>query len=207
MKQLIPGNSSAYINESGTLVLTADKGLELVGDAVLYQDANVGSLVLVTGGTLPGVVELLESDGGSSGIYMRGFAANEQGSGSIEFPHDYKEGTDIVFHVHWAGQDAPSGTDNVRWQLTYSVTRDGVVTPATTTVVAADDTAFDTQYEWMRTDVATITGTNFKIGDQFNFTLTRIAASGDAYAGEAIVATLGFHYQTDTLGSRLIGTK
>jgi hypothetical protein len=181
--------------------------LTLLGTATVFNDANVGSLVLVTGGTLPGVVELLESDGGSSGIYLRGFAVNEQGSGAIEIPHDYKEGSDIVFHIHWVGQDAPSGTDNVRWQLTYSVTRGGVVTPAATTVVAAADIAYDTQYKWMRSDVATITGTTFLIGDQFNFTITRIVATGDAYAGEAVVATLGLHYECDTMGSKTITTK
>lgn len=195
-KRLVSGTDSLVMDEYGALV-----------SRQMWNDANVGSLVLVTGGTLPGVVEILESDGGASGIYSRGFDIGEQGSGSIELPHDYKEGTDIVFHVHWVGQDAPTGTDNVKWQLTYSVTRDGVVTPATTSVVAATDTPYDTQYEWVRTDVATITGTNFKIGDQFNFTLTRIAADGDAYGGEAVVATLGFHYQCDTLGSRQIGTK
>ena len=56
----------------------------------------------------------------------------------------------------------------------------------------------------LRTDFAAITGTNFKIGDQLMFTLTRVASTGDAYAGEALIATAGIHYEVDTVGSRNI---
>lgn len=199
--------ATGTITATNDLTVTCGTDKTLILSETVYNDANVGSLVLVTGGTLPGVVELLESDGGSTGIYSRGFAVGEQGSGAIEFPHDYKEGSDIVFHVHWVGQDAPTGTDNVKWQLKYSVTRFGAVTPATTTTVSATDTAYDTQYKWMLTNVATITGTDFKIGDQFNFSLLRIAADGDAYGGEAVVSTIGFHYECDALGSRTITAK
>jgi len=45
------------------------------------------------------------------------------------------------------------------------------------------------------------------IGDQFMFTLTRVAATGDAYAGDALIETAGIHYQVDTIGSRAIATK
>jgi hypothetical protein len=177
----------------------------LVLDTGVYNDANVGSLVLQTGGTLPGIVEIVDNAGAGTGIYTRGFAVNEQGSGSIEIPHDYKEGTDLVFHIHWGGNDAPTGTDKVKWQLTYSIAREETTTPAVTTDSAETD--YDTRYEWKRTDVETIAGASLKIGDQVNFTIKRIAASVDEFGGEALAATIGFHYQCDTLGSRSIGTK
>jgi hypothetical protein len=69
------------------------------------------------------------------------------------------------------------------------------------------DTPFDTQYENVRSDFAAITGTNLKIGDQMMFNLYRVAADGDAYAGDALIETAGIHYQVDTLGSRTIGAK
>ena len=50
-------------------------------------------------------------------------------------------------------------------------------------------------------------GTPVRIGDQFLFTLERVAATGDAYAGDALVATVGIHYECDTVGSREIITK
>ncbi len=176
----------------------ANKTIELQN--VVYNDANVGALVLITGGTLPGIVEWLNSVGGATGIYTRGFAVGEQVSGSIEIPHDYKNGTDLTFHVHWGVNDAPSGTDYVKWELTYSVTRDSVVFPAATVIVK--ETSVDTQYKCLRSDFTAITGTNFLIGDQFDFTLKRIASAGDAFSGEALTRTIGFHYQCDTIGSR-----
>ncbi|KKN41881.1 hypothetical protein LCGC14_0718760 [marine sediment metagenome] len=35
--------------------------------------------------------------------------------------HDYKEGSNITFHIHWQGIAAPSGTDKVKWQLIFTV--------------------------------------------------------------------------------------
>jgi hypothetical protein len=37
--------------------------------------------------------------------------------GSFEIPHDYKEGTDLVFHIHYGINDAPTGTDQIRFNL------------------------------------------------------------------------------------------
>jgi hypothetical protein len=147
----------------------------------------------------------VDEAGANTGIYTVGFAIGEEGSGSIEIPHDYKQGTNITFHVHWGANDAPTGTDYVKWQLTYTVAKDSATLDAATPIVK--ETAYDTQYEWLRTDFDAITGTNFVIGDQFLFSLKRIAADGDAFGGEALVATIGFHYECDTVGSRTITAK
>jgi hypothetical protein len=169
----------------------------------VFNDANVGSLVLVSGGTLPGVVEWIDTDAAATGIYTRGFAVNESGSGSIEIPHDYKEGSNITFHVHWGVVDAPTGTDYVKWQLKYFVSDPHITS---TTPIVVEDTA-PAQYHKKRTDFAAISGTGILIGYQFNFNIARIAAVGDAFAGEAYVETIGFHYEADTIGSSTIIVK
>jgi hypothetical protein len=174
----------------------------LVLNPVVYNDANVGGMALRAGVTTPPITQWVDNLGANTGIYGLGFAALDEANGSIEIPHDYKEGTDIVFHIHWGANAAPSGTDYVKWQLTYSMnfeTTEATTSPATVIVI---ETAYDTQYQHKRSDFPTITGTNFKIGDQINFNIKRIAAAGGAYAGVAIAETIGFHYQTDTLGSR-----
>ena len=76
---------------------------------------------------------------------------------------------------------------------------------ATTTIVKEVD--FDTQYEFLRANFAAITGTNFLIEDQFLFQLSRITASADEYGGDALIATVGLHYEIDTIGSRIVNTK
>jgi hypothetical protein len=199
-------NNTGVVMSPNDLHFNCTAAKTIVLDIPVYQDANVGALVLRTGGTAPGVVQIVDEAGANTGIYAVGFAEGEQGSGAIEIPHDYKQGTDLIFHVHWGANDAPTDTDQVEWELTYTLSREGT-TLNPVAVITTNDIAYDTQYEWMRSDFPTITGTNFLIGDQFLFTLKRIAAAGDAFAGETLVATIGFHYQVDTLGSRAVGTK
>jgi hypothetical protein len=198
------GEDTINITTGGVLIAHVDTAT-LVLDDTVWKDANVGALLLKTGGTLPGTVEWLDNDGDATGIYTLGFAVNEEGSGAIEIPHDYKEGTDITFHVHWGTNNAPTGTDYVQWQLTYTVAVEGDT--LADSVAITKETAIDTQYETMRSDFTAITGTAFNIGDQFVFTIKRIAAVGDAFAGEVLVHSLGFHYEVDTIGSRTITTK
>jgi hypothetical protein len=189
----------------------AQKTLEL--QTTVYRDINLGAAMLsLPVATQPDEVEIDDEAGNPTGIYTWGFAVNELVSGVFEMQHDYAEGTDITFHIHWGGNDAPTGVDNVQWQLTYTITRDDNTINAPTTITV--ETAYDTQYEWIRSNFAAIDGStggvdggNIHIGDQFFFYLKRIAAVGDAYGGDALVATLGLHYQVNTLGSRQIGTK
>ena len=172
----------------------------------VYNDANVGVASLRPGVTTPPVTQWVDNAGANTGIYGLGFAALDEANGSIEIPHDYKEGTDLVFHVHWGSNAPPSDTDYVKWQLTYIVTESGATTPPPPTPLVVE-VAHDTQYEHFISNFTAITGTTFKIGMQINFNLKRIAAVGAAYAGVAIAETIGFHYQCDTMGSRTISDK
>lgn len=136
--------------------------------------------------------EFKDNTGADTGITTLAFAVGERASGSIEIPHDYLEGTDLSFHIHWQGIASPTGTDNVKWQLIYTITHDGETVPAVTTITV--ESPFDTQYEMTRSEFPDIDGTGVRLSEQFLFDITRIAADGDAYAGDALVATVGFHY-------------
>jgi len=181
--------------------------MEATGTAKAYRDINMaGYLLTRPASSAPDVVSFLDESGTDTTIETYGFDVDEKVHGGFELQHDYAEGTDLVFHVHWQGITAPSGTDNVQWRLNYIVMRDGETLDAAVTI-DSPDTPFDTQYETVRSDFTAITGTNFKIGDQFMFTLTRVTATGDAYAGDALIATAGIHYQVNTIGSRTITVK
>lgn len=188
------------------LTITTGTAKTLVLATSVYNDANVGGLALRAGATNPPITQWVDNAGNNTGIYGLGFAVNDEANGSIEIPHDYKEGTDLVFHLHWGANNAPSGTDYVKWQLTYFIAGPEDTTPVPATPLVKE-TAYDTQYEHMICNFTAITGTNLKIGDQVNFNVKRITADGDAYAGVAIMETIGFHYQCDTVGSRTITAK
>ena len=186
--------------------MEADGTVVFVGAATVFKDINMGAAVLTRPAvSQPDEVNFVDEAGADTGIASLGFAVGEKVSGNFELEHDYKEGTDLVFHVHWQGVAAPSGTDKVKWQLTYTVSQSDTTLNATTPIVIETD--FDTQYEFMASAFPAITGTDFNIEDQFLFTLERIAASADEYAGDGIVATVGIHYEIDTVGSRQVLVK
>jgi hypothetical protein len=83
----------------------------LLSETTRWVDFNVGAVSLGTGASAPGLIQL-----NGSNIYVLGFDGNvtsEQVFGSIEIDHMYKEGTDILFHVHWMPTTATAG--NVKW--------------------------------------------------------------------------------------------
>ncbi|KKL85892.1 hypothetical protein LCGC14_1950160 [marine sediment metagenome] len=147
----------------------------------------------------------MDNVGADTGIAAYGLAVGEGFSGQFEMQHDYKEGSNLTFHVHYQGIAAPTGTDKIQFQLTYSFGKNGVtLTPVTIITVEVD---IDTQYEFNQVDFAAITAADLDIEDQFLFTLERIAASATEYSGEALIATVGVHYEIDTIGSRQILVK
>ena len=203
------GADTTSIGDGGTTNYSqfeSDGTVVFYGTATVFNDANVGGLAL--GGpasSLPNEEKFVDENGADTGVYTYGFAIGENVDGSIEIPHDYKEGSDIVFHVHWQGITAPTGTDNVKWQLKYTVAQIDETLNAMTTIVI--ETGIDVQYDFKLSSFAAITGTDFNIGDQFIFSLERIAASANEYAGDALIATVGLHYECDTAGSRAILSK
>ncbi|HEA67131.1 hypothetical protein LCGC14_1439960 [marine sediment metagenome] len=167
-----------------------------------WVDINIGGVSLGKGATAP---DLVQVNGGA--IYLPGFDGNattEQLFGSIELDHFYKEGTIITPHVHWMPSTGNAG--DVKWQLTYAFAVDGAVITAETTVsgiTAAGGVAWDTK----QTELGTIAGTGRKIEDQLLFRFFRIPTGDDTYGDDAVMATIGFHLEKDTIGSRTLSAK
>ena len=190
------GTNASKFEEDGTLTFD--------GTATVWKDINLGAALLARpSSSQPDIVTFLDENGADTAIETYGFDVGEKVHGSFELQHDYKEGSDFTFHVHWQGITAPSGTDNVQWRLVYSFGIDNATLDAVTTIDSADE-PFDTRYEFIRTDIVVISGAGRKIGDQMLFTLERVASTGDTYAGDALIATTGIHYEVDTVGSRQI---
>ena len=207
----ILGSDGAKIGDGGVTNYTkieTDGTIEFNGAATVWKDINIGAGTLSgPPGLQPGIVNFVDEVGADTGIATYGLAVGEGLSGLFEIQHDYKEGSDITFHVHWQGIAVPSGTDKVQFQLTYTITSEETAETLDAVTIITAESDFDTQYESITTSFTTITGTNLEIGDQFLFTLERIAASADEYGGEALLQTVGIHYEIDTVGSRTITAK
>ena len=183
-----------------------DGTLEFLGDATVFNDLNMGSALLTKpASSAPDTDEFKDEAGNDTGIETYAFAPGEKVSGSFEIPHDYKEGSNVTPHVHFQIIAAPTGTDKVKWQLIYIISQTDTTLNAATTIVAEQNV--DTQYEFHNLAFPVITGTNFNIEDQFLFQISRVSASATEFAGDALIATFGLHYEIDTVASRQILAK
>lgn len=173
----------------------------------VWEDRNISAYNL--GGPAayaPVETTLYDLAGADTGIYTIGFNVSDKVSGVFEVPHQHKELSDAYFHIHWQGTGAvPTGTDKVKWRLTLSYGRDGNFFSAVSTKEIETD--IDTQYKLYHSEFSAMGSGVAMVGDQFAFTIERIAASADEYAGLATISTMGVHYQIDTIGSRQKTTK
>lgn len=174
------------------------------GAATNWNDINKSLLPLSTGANVPTIIAV----NGATHIKVRAFngigTLNELGEG-CEILHDYKEGTDIHPHLHWAATTSAVG--NVKWQLAYMwVDRNGTFSGETVTsvTVATSGVAWQEQ----RTDFPVISGTGKHIGSRFQFVLFRDPSDvADTYGADAAAFDFGIHFERDTIGSRQITAK
>lgn len=179
-----------------------NKTFELVES--VYRDENFSGFATSPAVSAP---DIISWDSGT--IDVRAFDGNattEQLMAGAEIQHDYKQGSDLIFHIHWAPTTAAAG--NVKWQIDYTIERDDTGTVASGSLSAVD-AADGTAWVPTRVNIGTVTGTSLLIGDQVGIRLYRDPSDvADTYSDDAALAfTFGYHYEVDTMGSRQIGTK
>jgi hypothetical protein len=181
-----------------------DKTIEL--QETVWDDINLGAAQLSQpASNQPDIDTFVDNTGTDTGIETYAFATGEKVHGEFELIHTYKEGTDLKPHIHFQIKDTPSGTDYVRWRITYTIAKSGNTLSPVSTIEG--ECAVDTQYENYFCTFPDISGTGLEIGDQFLMTLERITATGDAFTGDALLQTVGIHHEVDTMGSRQIASK
>ena len=163
-------------------------------DIILVPSALTNAAIFPDLVTVPGTGVLLPG--------FDGVSKTESLTGSFEIPHGYQCGTDLRPHVHFM---VAAGSGDVEWKLEYSrASVDGTLT--TNQTVTALRTVTIGQHMVVEFDV--IDGTDVDIGDVFLFRLYRVGnAANDTHNDDAILLSLGFHYKSDTVGSRGIFSK
>jgi hypothetical protein len=146
----------------------------------------------------------------SGNIRKYTFAINDVTElGTVELTHDWKEGTAIEIHVHWASNGTNVDDRYVKWEVDYTwaniVSAGGTTAFAAATTASAETTiptATNVDKTHYYTDVVSFTPSGGKVGACLNLSLKRIAASGTAPTNDPWCLMVGVHYQIDTLGSR-----
>jgi hypothetical protein len=165
-----------------------------------WNDLIVPVVGLGKSSTVPSPTDFLTN------LSSYGFQRGDQLYGCFEIPHDYKEGSNLRFHIHWI----PSTTDtgSVVWILDFSCANANDVFPATENLkktVAAAGAANTHQLSEL---APIVSGTGKKIDSVVPFRLKRgEVADGDTFTGVAIALSVGVHYECDGIGSNQIFIK
>jgi hypothetical protein len=141
------------------------------------------------------------------GLYGYAFSASlvEELHGCEELLHDYKEGTDIVLHIHWSPLTTNTGV--VRWGIEYSWTNIGDNNVATTTIYA-EQAGSGVVGRHQKLSFSDVAGAGKKIGSMFCVRIFRDATHiNDTFTGQAFLPQFGIHYERDSLGSRFTTIK
>jgi len=191
------------VTASDLLIHTgSQKTIEL--QTVVYNDINFNALYALPGATAPDLITLNST--GFKGYAFNGVNLTEELQfGEQEILHGYKEGTDIYLHIHW--RPTTSDTGNVKWQVEYYW--DNIdSTPGSNYTVSLVDAAGGVAWQHLKTDEYTISGTGKLIGSHLLIRVFRDPTdSADTYAYDAVLSSVGVHYQIDTIGSRQVNIK
>ena len=175
-----------------------DGNLRFGGEATVWRDINLGGISLTKAASnqpnqisLNGTNNLVFAFEGSSKI--------NEAHGNFELQHDYKEGTNLSPHIHWYPTNTNVG--NVKWNIDYYISRGTkAALSGTISVVASTQSV---AWEEIRSDFPNIVGSSLNIGNQIHFRIYRDPTDAeDTYGSDAAIATLGVHYEIDTIGSR-----
>lgn len=164
-------------------------------DVASYRNIGAAPPDLVT---IPGT--------GITTVAFDGGGTTEMVSVCKELNHDYQEGTPISFHLHW--YPTTTGAGNVKWNIEYWITafsNPTVISGTISSVIAAGGVAWRQQLAiFPDLDLGALA----KVNTQIHFRLFRNPSDAqDTYNADAAVATVGYHYLTNSRGSAKITEK
>jgi hypothetical protein len=120
---------------------------------------------------------------------------------TVTMPHDYKEGTNVIFNIRWAFRNDEVGT-YVRWRLSTSWANIGDAFPVATNAWALSNPSNNDNSIYQRTAFAPTSGIGKEISSQILCYLQRNSSNAsDNYTDVAVFLSVGVLYQQDEPGS------
>jgi len=135
------------------------------------------------------------------GAQVLGFedAKTEQVFFTVQLRHQYKEGTDLHFHLHVVYADGNTG--NVDWTFTYSWANVHGVFPPEATINMQTPASGSADYNTIAS-IGDLSGTGKKMSSILICSLQRNGtAVTDTYANSVYVLSMDFHMEMDKPGS------
>lgn len=185
------GDHATNYTEFGT-----DGTLTLNGTATVFKDQFVDGLSLRPGETAPTFAVF------QGGVWANWFndGAVDEAHGSFEIQHDYKEGTPLEVHLHWAPSTVNVG--NCRWSFEYTVANMATETFGATTTLTVDAPSGGTAFKHNYVTLGSIAGTGRLSSDVIMFRIYREGThANDTFTGSGALLRIAFHYESNRLGS------
>lgn len=142
----------------------------------------------------------------SQGVFLWGFSSTTEQEVyfTVQIPHSYKVGSTLYPHVHWTTITGTPSTNNVTWELEYTIVKIGGTFGTTTTVtgntiIPSIGTPTGTG-QHLITPLTSISGTNIDISTILVCRLYRPVVGG--FANNAYLLGFDIHYESDMPGSR-----
>ena len=218
--RIVKGNDSVLLKDDGTFVaktamigsstdysqFEADGTLVFAGAATVFDDILPTLANQNTGGSMPNMTLM----GGSSNILAQEFAnvsAGEQFQGCWQLSHSWKEGSNIVPHIHLYVPDDGTGGDVVftmvwTWQNIDSGTMTETSVNGTLTRAANAGINGNAMISF-----GTISGSGKTISSLFSAKISRVQGGADTFSGTTWLRSADIHIEKDTVGSRQITIK
>lgn len=123
----------------------------------------------------------------------------------VQMPHAWKEGSNIIPHVHWMKSTSAAG--DVLWQLNYRWAPIGEVMDSEATVLTVSSPVggtpdADTANQHLISSFGEVDTTGKSISDMLLMVFGRIGTSeDDTYDADARLIEFDIHYQIDAFGS------
>ena len=182
-----------------------DGFVSLVGEATTWDDLRIVPGAFDFPGNADPALADWQPGGSGTTFSVYECAASDEAFFSVQVPHQYKEGSDFLAHVHWTPGDrgtAESGK-TVAWKIDYTIANiDGTFGASAT--LDLTDTCTGANDAHLATPEITIDGSSTTISAMIMGRIYR--DTGDTWATNTggncpILLEIDFHYQIDGFGS------
>lgn len=119
-----------------------------------------------------------------------------------QIPHSWKEGSELLPHVHWRKTSDVAG--DVVWSFRYTwIDYDDVPAAFGSITTATDTNTVDATQKSIISAFPGVDGTGHNISAMLLIQLGRVPTdAGDTYPDDAVLDEFDIHYEIDALGSR-----
>ncbi len=189
----------------------ADGTMVAHGNAATWDDMRIIPGAFVFAGLNDPTIVDWQPGGSGTTFKVYEFATSNQAFFTVQVPHGYKEGSNLSVHIHWTpgtrGNEEADKT--VAWKLDYSWANiDGTFGVSATADMT--DTCTGVDHAHLMTPAVDIPGTGKTISSMLVGRIYR--DTGDSWVGtlsgqRPILLEIDFHFEQDTIGSRLVNTK